>query len=81
MTADPLEGSQYRIRWSNRVVGAWTGYRRMCLAEKLVRVLWCEFYWPIDANWRDTEDQALADIDADVRLCQPLPETRYLNRT
>lgn len=65
--------AEYRIRWG-RVIGPWDGKRRMCIAERRYHLFWLiPFWFPIDANWRNTHAEALRDIKDDIQLRAPLP--------
>jgi hypothetical protein len=70
----------YRIRWAY-VSGPWQGTRRMCMAERRVRLLGIvPVWWPVDGEWRWTEADAENDIDDDLRHRQPLPPARIVAR-
>ena len=69
--------ADYRIRWSIITVG--DGYRlyreRRCIAERRVMLFWIVPVWvPLfGADWRESEEQALRDVEYDRYLRDPLP--------
>lgn len=69
--------AEYRIRWA-KVTGPWKdGRRRMCIAERKVRLFYLlPVWWPVEhGNWRSSEADCQKDIDFDGKFRRPLPAT------
>lgn len=71
----------YRIRWARIDVGGQHVHmEKRCIAERPVKFLGLfPTWWPLpNGTWRDSEEEALRDIENDRRLYQPLPKTKVI---
>jgi hypothetical protein len=74
--------TEYRVRWARiTVCGRFdTHVERMCIAERRTRLFWLLPIWlpTTNADWRNSENQALLDIEEDRALHQPIPAPLYV---